>query len=86
MQFNETTVKGKWTEIKGEMQKIWGKITNDELEQTKGDIKSIAGLVQQRYGDNKEIFEQKFSEIVNRFDETKDKIVDATKDSLKKMN
>ena len=86
MQFNETTVKGKWTEIKGEMQKIWGKITNDELEQTKGDIKSIAGLVQQRYGDNKEIFEKKFSEIVNRFDEGKDKVVDATKDTIKKMN
>lgn len=37
MEFNEQSIKGKWLEIRGELQKAWGKLTNDELDQTKGD-------------------------------------------------
>ena len=86
MQFNETTIKGKWTEIKDEVQKIWGKITSDELEKTNGDVTSIAGLVQKRYGDKKEVFEQKFSEIINRFDESKERMKDKAKDDPYNLN
>ncbi len=69
MTINEDIVKGKWKEIKGEVQKAWGNLTNDELDKTKGDVKSIAGLVQQRYGHNKEKFDKTFSEIVGKFSE-----------------
>lgn len=51
---NTDTVKGKWTELKGELQSKWGKLTNDDLEQTKGNVKAIAGLIRQHYGDFKE--------------------------------
>jgi uncharacterized protein YjbJ (UPF0337 family) len=68
MTFNEDTIKGKWLEIKGEVQKTWGKLTNDEIMQTKGDVKALAGLVQQRYGEGKDIFDKKFSQIVNRYE------------------
>lgn len=84
MNINQDVVKGKWLEIKGEVQKAWGKLTSDEIEKSKGDIKSIAGLVQQRYGENKEVFEKKFSDIVSRFDKTKESVVEKTKESLKK--
>lgn len=80
---NAETLKGKWTEIKGEIQKQWGKLTHDEIEQTRGDASAIAGLVQQKYGDNKEQFHSKFSEIVDRFDQKKDSIVNSVKNSLK---
>ncbi len=83
MAFNEETVKGKWLEIKGEVQKAWGKLTNDELDQTKGDSKAIAGLVLQKYGTAKEDFTNKFSQIVNRFETKKDQAVEGVKDSLK---
>ena len=81
--FNEDTLKGKWREIKGEVQKAWGNLTSDELEQTKGDSSAIAGLVQQKYGENKEQFHKKFSEIVNRFHTQKENAVDSVKNSLK---
>lgn len=83
MTINQDTVTGKWREIKGEVQKAWGKLTSDELEETKGDMKSIAGLVQQRYGENKEQFEKKFSEITQRFANSKDAAVDKVKTHLK---
>lgn len=83
MTFNEETIKGKWLEIKGEIQKAWGTLTNDELDKTKGDATAIAGLVLQKYGTAKEDFSQKFSEIVNRFELKKEAATVSVKESLK---
>ena len=83
MTINQDTINGKWLEIKGEVQKAWGKLTSDEIEQTKGDLTSIAGLVQQKYGENKEQFEKKFSDITQRFIAAKDAAVDKVKSTVK---
>lgn len=64
---NKEVVEGKWTQLKGEIQKTWGKITGDELEKTKGDLKSISGLVQERYGLAKDEADRKLSDISTRF-------------------
>lgn len=71
MKINEDIIKGKWLEIKGEVQKAWGKLTADELDQTKGDIKAIAGLVQQKYGENQENFEKRLNKILREFEKEK---------------
>ena len=83
MTMNENTTSGKWLEIKGNIQKIWGKITDNELEQTKGDLKSISGLIQQRYGEAQESYGKRLSEIMKDFKMKKDETVDAMKDSIK---
>lgn len=83
MSINENMVKGKWLEIKGELQKSWGKLTDDELEQTKGDVKAIGGLLQQRYGETQETYSQKLSDIFKRHEAKKETTVTAIKDSLK---
>jgi uncharacterized protein YjbJ (UPF0337 family) len=83
MTMNEETIKGKWQEIKGDVQKAWGKLTNDELTQTKGDINAIAGLVMQKYGEDKSQFQKKFDDIMKRFNEGKADAVDSMKKSLK---
>ncbi len=75
MTMNENVVKGKWLEIKGEVRKAWGKLTDDELEKTAGDRKAIGGLIQQRYGDEQEKYESKLSDIFKKFE---DKKVDVT--------
>jgi uncharacterized protein YjbJ (UPF0337 family) len=83
MKLNENTVKGKWLEIKGDVQKTWGKLTNDELEKTKGNMKSISGLIQQKYGKSQGNYEKKLSDIFNRFEEMNDDAVDTIKKKLK---
>ena len=81
---NENTIKGKWLEIKGDVQKAWGKLTDDELEQTKGDMKSIGGLIQQRYGQEQGAYGKKLEDIFTRFEANKDTAVNSIKTSLQK--
>ena len=66
---NETIIKGKWTEIKGEIQKVWGNLSHDEIEKNKANLTSIAGLIQQKYGTAQEEVKTRLHEIVARFSE-----------------
>lgn len=80
---NKDIVKGKWLEIKGEVQKAWGKLTNDELDKTEGDMKAVAGLIQQKYGEAKESFQDKLDGIYGSFVDSKDQAVEKVKDSMR---
>jgi len=55
---NEDIIKGKWEQLKGGVQKQWGKITDDDLDVIKGDTKMLAGKIQERYGISKEEAEE----------------------------
>lgn len=83
MTVNENIIKGKWLEIKGEIQKAWGKLTDDELEQTKGDMKAISGLIQQRYGEAQEFHTKKLAEIFERLGEKKEAVSEVKKTLIK---
>lgn len=47
---NKDIAEGKWTQFKGKMRENWGKLTDDEIEETKGNAQQLAGLLQERYG------------------------------------
>jgi uncharacterized protein YjbJ (UPF0337 family) len=64
---NRDTIKGKWQEIKGEIQKQWGKLTDDELDQTEGDMTAIEGVIRQKYGDGKEEYRDKLNNLFSRY-------------------
>lgn len=51
---NKDIFEGKWEEVKGKMQKTWGKLTNDDLDVIEGNQKEIYGKLQKHYGYNKE--------------------------------
>jgi uncharacterized protein YjbJ (UPF0337 family) len=80
---NENMIKGKWLETKGDIQKAWGKLTDSELEQTKGDVKAISGLIQQKYGEAQDQLETKLHKIFEKFNVKKDQSIEAAKDQLK---
>ncbi len=80
---DQNILKGKWTEFKGELQKAWGNITNDELEKTKGDFTAIRGLVQQKYGQKKEENEQRLNSLFERFADRKDAALEDVKEDLR---
>lgn len=55
---NKQIIKGTWNEISGKLKSAWGKITNDELEQIKGDHQQIYGILQKHYGYTKDQIDQ----------------------------
>lgn len=85
---NDSIIKGKWDEFKGEVRKLWGDISENDLESTKGNLTAIGGLVQQKYGTLKDDVKSQFDTLVQRYG---DKAVsasgqakDALKDSVRK--
>jgi uncharacterized protein YjbJ (UPF0337 family) len=81
---NQDIAKGKWTEIKGEIQKTWGNLTGDDLEKTKGDMTAVAGLLQQKYGMAKDEASTKISGIYGKFQEKKADLEGATAHAAEK--
>ena len=51
---NTDIVEGKWKQMKGSVQAKWGKITDDEFEQIKGNRERLVGILQEKYGQQKD--------------------------------
>jgi uncharacterized protein YjbJ (UPF0337 family) len=51
---NTDTLKGQWQQVKGNVRKQWGKLTDDDLDVIQGDAEILAGKLQERYGRSKE--------------------------------
>ncbi len=51
---NTDTLKGQWQQLKGNVRKQWGKLTDDDMDQIQGDAEILAGKLQERYGRSKE--------------------------------
>ena len=66
---NEENLKGKWLELKGEILNTWGKLTEDELAKAKGNIASLAGIIQQKNGTAKEQVSDELRSLFKRYGE-----------------
>lgn len=64
---NQDQIAGKWKQLKGEAKIMWGKLTDDELDQAEGQADKLAGLIQERYGKTKAEAE---AEVRRFFDKT----------------
>ncbi|MGE0158472.1 MAG: CsbD family protein [Gemmatimonadales bacterium] len=47
---NRDTLKGRWTQLKGQAREQWGKLTDDDLDQIEGRSEQLVGKIQERYG------------------------------------
>lgn len=51
---NKDIFEGKWKQVKGEAQKQWGDLTNDDIDTINGQKEKLVGVIQERYGKSKE--------------------------------
>ncbi len=51
---NSTILEGKWNVLKGTLRSRWGKLTDDDVDEVKGNSEILVGKLQQRYGHAKE--------------------------------
>jgi uncharacterized protein YjbJ (UPF0337 family) len=59
---NWDQIAGKWAQIKGEVRRMWGKLTDDDLEFIAGSKDKLIGRIQERYGVAKEEAEKQLEQ------------------------
>ena len=79
-------VNAHWSEIKGDIKKSWSKLSDGDLEKTKGDIKEITVLLQKNYSEGQDANSKKLTEIFKKFDDKKaqPQMADSSKNKNKK--
>ncbi len=83
---NEDIMQGKWKEVKGAIRRVWGDITGNELEETKGNMTEIAGLIQQKYGHKKEDVTHRLNTIMSHVGSDLRESTEDLKSDLRKSN
>lgn len=69
---NKDFIKGYWKELKGKVKQQWAKITDDDLAYINGSYEELEGLLQKRYGYNKDQIEKEIDQFVKRYHRTKE--------------
>ena len=49
---------GRWEQLKGRAQKLWGNLTNDDFQRAKGDFNQLVGIIREKTGRTQEEIER----------------------------
>lgn len=60
----EDILKGKWKQIQGDVKKLWGRLTDDDIQVIEGSRDKLAGILQERYGYTRQAVEDKIAEFL----------------------
>jgi uncharacterized protein YjbJ (UPF0337 family) len=55
---NQQTLQGNWNELKGKLRNKWGQLTNDDLQQARGSVDQLIGLIQRKTGEDRNTVEK----------------------------
>lgn len=66
---NTDILSGKWKQLKGEILKQWGKLTDDDLDVIQGQHEKLVGVVQERYGYARERAEKEVDRFLHNYSE-----------------
>lgn len=58
---NKEQLQGKLEQLKGEMKKRWGQLTDDDITEARGDMQKLMGRIRERSGEKQEEIERWFS-------------------------
>lgn len=66
------------------LRNLWGRLDESELDRTDGDLSSIANLVQDKYGEEKNSIRMKLDQLLDSFDNETDKGLDPDSSSYQR--
>lgn len=61
---NKDIFEGKWKQFKGDIQKEWGKLTDDDLDRIAGNREKLEGALQERYGYSRDEAHRRLDDFV----------------------
>lgn len=62
---NWDRIEGQWKQFKGQARQKWGKLTDSDLDRVSGKREELAGVLQERYGYEKDRAEREIDEFAN---------------------
>jgi uncharacterized protein YjbJ (UPF0337 family) len=62
----QNILEGNWKQMKGEIRKQWGRLTDDEVAQLEGSTEKLVGKLQEKYGWTKKETEKQLREFSER--------------------
>lgn len=60
---NKDRIKGQWKQLRGDIKRRWGKLTDDDLEVADGNADYLAGRLQERYGIERDVADKQIREF-----------------------
>ncbi len=81
---NQDQIRILWPQIKIGLMSLWGRLENEELENTKGDFSVIAEMIQEKYGEDREAIKMKLDNLMESFDNDTDKGLDPDSSSYRR--
>lgn len=70
MAINVQGLQGHWNQLKGDLQKKWGQLTDDDLRWASGNIDQLIGKIQQRTGESREAIESYLDKLASQGSQT----------------
>lgn len=64
---NQDTFQGRWKQLKGNVKQQWGKLTDNDIARIEGDYDEFVGLLQERYGYDRERAEREVDEFARTY-------------------
>jgi uncharacterized protein YjbJ (UPF0337 family) len=64
---NKDVIEGKWKQLRGEVKKWWGQLTDDDLDTVAGNRDKLIGKLQERYGYDKEKAEEEIDRRLREY-------------------
>ena len=62
---NKDIIQGNWKEVKGKLKQQWGKLTDDDITQLKGSYQELEGLLQKKYGYQKDKVDKEIDDFID---------------------
>ena len=63
----QNTIQGSWKYLSGSVRSEWGKLTDSDVEQVKGNSEVLAGKIQERYGITEAKAKTQIEQWANKF-------------------
>lgn len=60
-------LKGKWSQIKGDIKMKWADLTDNDLSRVEGSVDKLVGLLQEKYGYSRDKAKQEVDKFMNRY-------------------
>jgi uncharacterized protein YjbJ (UPF0337 family) len=63
---NTQVLQGQWNQVRGQLKKKWGQLTDDDLKFTSGNIDQLIGRIQHKTGEAREAVEGFLDEVTSQ--------------------